>query len=591
MLSFLKRVFASIVGTILGMSIFFVIFFIIIGAMFYALTGDTSEQDVNIKANSVLEIRLNAPIHEQSFHDPLSDLDVPVNLGDNSLGLIEIAGALEKARDDQAIEGLYLHFGNPLASYASLQEIRTQILKFKESGKFVVFFSDYATEKALYLASLADQSYVNPAGLVEFNGLSVERQYMKKLLDKLGLEPVIFRVGKYKSAIEPYIRENMSDASRQQTEGFLNSIFMHYTQEMADDLSITTDSIRQIAHQLMIRKPQDAADLGIITGIAYEDEVLDTIRTLLSLEPNEKINKVQLSSYASPLQSDEFATGKIAVVVAEGEIMMGSSKQNERIGSDLAGTIRKLRQNENVKAVVLRINSPGGSALASDIIWKEIIELKKEKPIVASMSDVAASGGYYMAMGCDKIVAYPTTITGSIGVFGMSINIANFMEDKIGITYDVVKTSPFADIGSVNREMTSQERGIIQGEVDRIYEDFTSKAAQGRNMSLEDLQEVAQGRVWSGEQALSIGLVDELGGLEDAIQVAANQAEIEDYTLEYYPKQTSFLEQLMGDPYETMLQQSLKKELGSFYHSFEYIKNIKDRDRIQARLPYLIELK
>ncbi|MFK7900196.1 MAG: signal peptide peptidase SppA [Cyclobacteriaceae bacterium] len=586
--NFFKNVFSSFIGALVALALFFAFLFIIAIGIFY-MASKSEKVAIEVAENSVLEIKLNAAIHEESSENPFGGLDIPVEVEEDAIGLVDLVGGIKKAAKDPKIKGIYLHVTNPQASFASLEEIRKQLLDFKKTGKFIVAYAHYMSEKALYLSTIADERYVNPSGLLELNGLSVERYYLKNMLAKLGVEPLIFRVGKFKSAVEPLMRENMSDASRLQTKAFIGSIFDTYTSDMANDLGKTKEEVREIADQLLIRKPQDAVENGVITAAIYEDEVEAILKDKTGTLEDTELELVRFSSYKESFDKGEKKT-KIAVIVAEGEIVMGHSDGHDKIGVDLAKTIKKVRNDKNIKAVVLRINSPGGSSLTSDIIWREIVKLKEEKPVIASMSDMAASGGYFLAMPCDSIIAYPTTITGSIGVFGILMNLQKLTEGKLGVTFDRVNTSKFADIGSPNRKMTDLEKDIIQEEVNRIYDDFTSKAAEGRGMTQDAIKKIAGGRVWSGKQAIEIGLVDKLGGFEDAINMAAELGEVTDYSLEYFPKHKNVVEQLLEGGYESFSNKIIEKQLGPLAKPAQLAKRMQTWDMIQARIPYEVEI-
>lgn len=578
MRSFFKYTFATIFGLIL----FTVLGFLILAGIGAASGGG----EPKVEDNSILKINLDKPFAERDRDNPFEELDFPGNDG-GVIGLIDLKRAIKKAKSDDRIKGIYLDCGMGRIPYATNEELRNALLDFKKSGKFIYAYGEYYSESHYYLATVADSIYVNPEGLVEFNGISSEVMFFKGMLDKLEVKPEIFRVGDFKSAVEPFFRQDMSEANRLQYTSFLNSINDHVIAQVAAQRKLAPEAVKQISDSMKVRNSEDAVQLGIVSKAAYYDQVLATLKKKTGAEKDDDLHFVTYHKYKKSGDEDkEVSSNKIAVIVAQGEIQGGKGDE-ETIGSDkIAETLRKARNDKNIKAVVLRINSPGGSALASDVMWREIQLVKKTKPIIASMSDVAASGGYYMAMGCDKIVAQPTTITGSIGVFGLLFNAKDFFDHKLGITFDGVKTGAYSDLGNMTRPFTDGERRIIQKEVDNIYETFTSKAAQGRKMDVEQLKKLAGGRVWSGTEAKQNGLVDELGGLEKAVELAANQAKLgKDYRLKLMPVQKNMFEQLIEQLSGGGKEALLKAELGELYPMVKQIKKIKQIEGLQTRLP------
>ncbi|MEM7304926.1 MAG: signal peptide peptidase SppA, partial [Pseudomonadota bacterium] len=461
---------------------------------------------------------------------------------------------------------------------------------FKSSGKFIHSYAEYMAEGNYYVASVADEIYLNPIGVLEFNGLSMNVTFLKGLFDKLGIEAQIFRVGDYKSAVEPFMRKNMSDANREQLSALMQDVFGNYISDIAESRSLPVDVVKNISNQMLIREPEDAVTHGLITQVAYENEVKDNLKSLMGIDSNNNLNFYRIEHYINGLQSG-YSSDRIAVIVAEGEIV-GGSGDLDNVGSEkFVKAIRKARESKRVKAVVIRINSPGGSMLASDVMWKEIMLTKAVKPVIASMSAVAASGGYYMAMPCDTIVAQPMTITGSIGVFGMLPNFEGLLEDKLGITNDQVSTGEFSNIYRVSSGLSDAEKQIIQNSVEEAYETFISKAAEGRNMNVSDLKAVASGRVWTGNQAQARGLVDILGSYQDAVTLAAENANIEDdYKVEFYPPLKSKWEELFSDFSEDIESKWVRKEFGEIAKYVEKIKSIEKYEGIQARLPFDLEI-
>lgn len=589
MLGFLKSVLATLFGLIL---FFVVIIFVGIAIIMSAMP----EKKEATKENSVLRLRLDAPITEREPDNIFSRFQ-PFSGAEPSIGLIELKEAILAAKADSSIKGIYLDATMVNAGFATLQELRSALLDFKTSKKFVVAYAEFYTEKSFYLASVADKIYLPPTGLIEFNGLESEVLFLKGALEKLEIKTEIFKVGEFKSAVEPLILDKISEPSRLQTLSFLTSINNSYLADIAKERQLDVDTLKNISNLMLVKTAKDALSRGLITNMEYYDGAETFMQQKLKIEEGEKINFVNYNSYKGNLNAKNQSSlaksneSKIAVILASGEINSGRGDDNT-IGSEtLCEQLRKARNDENIKAIVLRINSPGGSALASDVIWREVILTKKVKPIIASMSDVAASGGYYIAMACDTIVAQTTTITGSIGVFGIAFNAENFLKNKLGVTADRVTTGKYSDVGSVTRTMTPIEKQMIQQEVEHIYDDFTTKAAEGRKMSVSTLRAVASGRVWSGAEGKEKGLVDVYGGLEDAIKLAAAKANIKAYDTQYLPEQKNqYWSQLLSQ-FDKEEEEVIMKQLGIFYPYLKSIKEVKKLEGIQARMPFDIHIK
>jgi len=579
--SFFKYTFA----TILGLFLFSVIsIFILIGIG--AAAG--GEKGVTVKDNSVLKIKLDQEIVEREKDDPFAELNLP-GAPPASMGLYELKKAILHAKEDSKIKGILIEGSFNNIGFATNEELRAALLDFKKSKKFIYSYGEYFSEATYYTSTVSDSIFLNPEGLVEFNGLSSNIPFFKGTLEKLEIQPEIFRVGEFKAAVEPFFRENMSDANRMQATSFLNSINNYNISQVALSRNLSVKATNLLSDSMKVRSAEDAVSMGLVSKVAYFDQVLATIKKKLGVEKEEDINFISYAKYKKADKGDEkdVSENKIAIIFGSGEIGSGKG-DGESIGSDkICEALRKARNDKKVKAVVLRINSPGGSALASDVMWREIQLTKKVKPIIASMSDVAASGGYYMAMGCNKIVAHPNTITGSIGVFGLLFNAQNMLKNKLGITFDGVKTGVYSDIGNGTRPFTKGERQIIQNEVNKIYETFTTKAAAGRNMSVEDLKKIAGGRVWSGLEAKQNGLVDELGGMEKAIEIAAAEAKIgKDFRIRLLPVEKNIFEQIMEQLGGEAKIKFMKMELGEFYPVVSQIKKLQSMEGIQARMPY-----
>lgn len=587
MLQFLKYVLA----TFIGLFLFFVVSFFILAGIGSMLSSGSDVTEV--KPNSVLSIDLNSSISEMAAKDdPFSEI---FDGGVRKIGLNQLKSTIANAKLDPNVKAISLKLEYPMAGFATIEEIRNALVDFKKSGKPVFTYAEIMTEKAVYLASVATKSFINPTGGIEFNGLEAEIPFLKGMFDKLGIKPLIFKVGDFKSAVEPFVRTDMSPENRLQVNEYLNSIANHIYSEIAKSKGITKAELDEILNKALIQSPEDAVKYKLLTNVGYEDQFESAIKSTLGLKESSKISYTKYGVYKNSKSylKEGSRDNRIAVIVSEGDIISGEG-DNETIGSEsFLKEIRRARKDSKVKAIVLRINSPGGSALASDVMWREIELAKAEKPVIASMGDVAASGGYYMAMGCDKIVAQPTTITGSIGIFGMLFNTKELMNNKLGITFDGVKTHEFANSPSLTRDMSDAEKMMIQNSVNKGYEKFTSKAAQGRKMSIEKLKSVASGRVWTGNQAKKVGLVDELGGLDQAIAIAASKAKLKsgDYQVKYYPYAKSEFEQIINKFGKSQEDAKLNEYLGIFAPLAKEFKSLQRMENLQARLPYSIEIK
>jgi protease IV len=583
MLQFFKYVLATLVGLFL----FFVVsFFLLLGIGSLFSSGDSA---VSVSENSVLQIDLNRQIVENASNDDSFAALLQTNV--SKIGLVTLKEAIANAKLDPNIKGIYLDSEYPQAGFSTLGELRLALKDFKESGKFVYSYGEVMTEKAVYLNSVADRVFLNNAGGIEFNGLFGQVTFFKGLFDKVGVKPVIFKVGEYKSAVEPYFRKDMSPENREQMTSYLTSVSNQIYGEIAEDRNMTMDQINDLLNH-PVNSPEEALKKGIITDAVYLDEFEAAMRKELGVKKDDKINYISLEKYNNAKKYVESGdrNNRIAVIIGEGDIVNGET-DGENIASDSwIEELRKAVKDKKVKAIVLRINSGGGSASASDIIWREIELAKKEKPVFASMGDYAASGGYYMAMACDTIVSNPTTLTGSIGIFGMLVNAQELLNNKLGITFDGVETHEHADFPSIDKEMPEVEKMMIQNNVNQGYEKFTSKAAQGRKMKIEDLKAVAGGRVWTGLQAKENGLVDLIGTLEETVKLAANRVGIkDDYQVKYYPTPKSEIDLIM----EKIMNQSsvkLDEKLGMFAPYIKEMNKIAKMDKIQARLPFELKI-
>ena len=580
MKQFLKFTLAAAAGLMLGVFSIIIIFSIL------AASGDSKE--VQLDKPYVLRLELNGEIQDRVEDMPF-DLSEITGQDVNILGLNDILANIKKAKTDENIKGIYIEIGMISAGFATREEIRNALLDFKESGKFITTYSEIYTQGSYYLASVADYICMYPEGGMELRGLNSTIPFFTNALKKMGIEPQVIRHGKFKSAVEPFMLTEMSDENREQIETYMGSIWEHFLKNVASDRKLTRDRLNEMAENLEIQTTEDAVRLGLVDSLFYRDQFQNHLANLMEQENYDDINFVSLKKYNKVKNEnarDKFKKEKVAVIYAQGEIQSGEGSETV-IGSErISKAIRKARKDEKVKAIVLRVNSPGGSALASDVIWREMKLANEEKPVVVSMGDVAASGGYYISCASDKIYASPNTITGSIGVFGIMPNIEELMTDKIGITFDNVKTNKFADLGSVNRPLTQEEYDIIQKGVVDVYNTFTSKVAEGRDMSQENVDDIGQGRVWSGTNAMDINLIDEYGGLEAAVAGAAELAELEDYRIYELPEQKDPFQELLEQLEEDMQTSWIKYQLGDQYKYYKTIQDIKHLKGVQARMPY-----
>jgi len=546
----------------------------------------SKEEKVDVKEHSILHINLNETIQERGNKNPFNVSSVLNFNVDQNLGLDEILASLKKASEDPNIDGIYLDISGVNAGLSTTEEIRNALIQFKESKKFVYAYSEFYTQKGYYLASVADSIFLNPSGLLELKGLNAQYMFFQHALEKLEITPEIIRVGSFKSAVEPYMSDHMSDSNRLQTNVYLSSLFGHMIENIALARKLNVDSTYSIATKLKVRNAEDAVTYRLADALIYKDELLDRFVKKTNQSKIDELKFITLKKYAKANPDKvKIAKNKIAIIYANGEIVGGEGDENSMGSESISRAIRKARLDSEVKSIVLRINSPGGSALASDIIWREVVLTKKVKPVIVSMGDVAASGGYYIACAADTIVAEPTTITGSIGVFGVLFNAQNFFNNKLGITFDQVKIGEFADLGDYTKPLSPAERMIIQNEINRIYNDFTSKVAAGRNMPQDNVKRIAEGRVWSGIDAKRIGLVDVLGNIDDAVNIAVKKAKVSDYRIVNYPE--------LEEPFEKIMKQ-LGGNVKSYFMPEEYkalapylntLESIKSNKGIQARLP------
>lgn len=581
-MKFLRNLLASIIGFFISIFLIF-IFFIFIAS----LMG--SPDEIIVKPNSVLKLDLTTSIKDYAPKDtnPLAEI---LELNDQKLALNKILNAIDNAKTDANIKGINIRTVYVNAGIAQTQAIRNKIEEFKKSGKFVYAYNDFFDQKSYYLSSVADSVFLNPVGMVDFKGLSTEILYYKDFEDKYGVKMEVIRHGKYKSAVEPYLTNKMSEANREQTVSFLKSIWSEMTGDISRSRKISIEKLNEIADNSNGRNADLAKESNLIDAVIYEDEYKDKLKSIVA----SKVNTISIQDYikSGKGRKSSLAKNKIAVIYAQGQIMYGEGNE-DIIGQGIINkAIKKARKDKSVKAIVLRVNSPGGSALASELIWRELELTKKEKPLVVSMGNLAASGGYYIACNADKIIAEPTTITGSIGVFGMIPNISK-LTDKLGINAEQVSTNSSANY-SVFEPIDEKFYKVTKEGVEQIYNVFVTRVADGRGLKFDEVDKIAQGRVWTGKQALENGLVDALGSLDDAIEMAASIANVDDYRVRNYPNyKKDIKESFKFSPFaklskEELLKEALGEENYRLYDNINQIKNIKG---IQARIPFIFEVK
>ncbi|MDP2525572.1 MAG: signal peptide peptidase SppA [Maribacter dokdonensis] len=586
-MKFLRNFLASILGSLFAFGILFVMFLIFVSLV------SSSEDAVAVKDNSILELQLQRPI---SDYTGSNELDPFAGIFEESQGLDEIIHAIEVAKNDDRIKGISINNNFIIAGLAQTQAIRRSLEDFKAEGKFIYAYADFFMQRDYYLASVADSVFINPVGVLDFKGLSTEVLYYKELQEKSGVKMEVIRHGKYKSAVEPYLENNMSEANRSQLTALLQSLWNSMVTDIAETRSISESDLNVIADTLGGRTPNFAKLSGLVDDVVFYDQYENKLANALELKKDEKINYSSLDDYVKYSNKKTLKTGddKIAVVFAQGEIFYGEGGPNI-IGQGIINeALIKAREDDKVKAIVLRVNSPGGSALTSDIIWREVELAKKVKPVIVSMGNVAASGGYYIAAGANKIFAEPTTITGSIGVFGTVPNLTE-LADNVGINAEQVGTNKNAVEYSLFEPMQESFKNQVQESIEETYETFLQRVSQGRGMTMAQVDSVAQGRVWSGTEALEIGLVDELGNLDDAISAAAEMAEIDTYGVKKFPKYKSGFERFMEDLEGASVkikENLLKDEIGEeAYQVLKELQSFKKQSGVQARMPFALDIK
>lgn len=586
MKTFLKMLLASILG---GIILFFVGFIVI--ASFVSLV----DKPEKMQTNSVLKIDINNVIYERAQDNPFEAINPLSGQAQSPLGLNKILASINYAASDDNIKGIYISGGIPMAGNATLREIRDALVEFKESGKFVYSYSEIMTQNGYYLASVSDSVMMLPEGYFEWRGLSATVAYLKEAVNKLGMKPVVLRAtdNKFKSAVEPFLRTDMSPENRMQLTELLSSIWGDYTEVIGSSRDLSAERLNMLADSMALTSPKNALKNGFIDAAVYQSDVLDLLAKKSGQSEAKDLKMISINKYSkiNKLIQNKYGDNRIAVVIAQGDIVSGDGGEYQ-IGSDrIAKAIRAARTNDKVKAIVLRVNSPGGSAMASEVIWREVMLARNEKPVIASMGDVAASGGYYISCFADTIVAQPNTVTGSIGAFGLFFTGQELMNDKMGINLETVKTNQYSDMGVFDRDISPSEKRILISQVDEVYSTFVSRVAEGRGMTVEKVNELGGGRVYTGEDAMKLGLVDVMGGIDEAIAIAAEKAGLgDDYDIMETPKMEDPLMQLLkqfgGDFEERIIQ----NRLGEYTKYFKMLESARDMQGFQTRMEFNLEI-
>ena len=588
-MKFYKVVIAAFIGTLIALLINFFVKIGVITSMISSFSKDTETATV-VKPNSVLYMKLNYDIPDRTTDNPFGSIDFNTMETIETTGLNEILRNIEHAKTDPNIKGIYLDLSSIPTSTATLQELRSKLAEFKESGKFIACYSEAYSQSAYYVASVADKIWLNPEGVLDLHGMASQVMFYKHLFDKLDVEMQIVRGpnNRFKSAVEPYFLDKMSEANREQMEKLLGTVWGQILQSISQSRNISVEQLNQIADNLeLMTDAKKALSYGLVDQLYYKDQVLAELKNLTGSK--DKVNAVNNANYAKSYKDKNPSKNEVAVIYASGQIFDGKGDEEQNIYSEnLSKTIRKAREDKNVKAVVLRVNSPGGSAVASAIIGRELDLTQEVKPVIVSMGNYAASGGYWISAKGDYIFADPTTLTGSIGVFGTFPNMKGFLNDKIGLTFDVVKTNENADFGSVTEPLTPFQYAKLQENVVKTYDQFTQRVAEGRGLRQTYVDSIGQGRVWAGADAIELGLVDQLGDMEDAIAYAAVKANLgDDYKVTEFPKGKDFVTRIMESMNKTNeLDAAMRQKLGVYYNYFKGLENLQKNTGIQARMPF-----
>ncbi len=580
MKDFLKYLLATIVGIILASLIMLLLFLGTIGAII-----SMQDKPTEIRDNSILVLNLNNPVTDR----------VPSVLFSSSRysGLNDILKNIQKAKEDSKIKGIYIEPTVIPAGLATVEEIRNAILDFKESGKFVICYSDYYTQTSYYLATTADKIYMNPEGFFPMIGMRAQLMFFKGTFEKLGIKPEIVRYGKFKSAVEPLVLDEMSDENREQIKSLIGSIWDHIVSEISGQRGITKEKINYLADNLLIWDAGSAVRYNLIDSLVYKDYMLDELKKLSGIDKSKNLRLVSMSKYNNVpgvRKHKGLAKQKVAVIYAYGAVGLGNEGEGQISSERISKTIRNARLDTTIKAIVFRVNSPGGNNIAAEVIWQELRLARKAKPVIASFGDVAASGGYYIAVPADTIVASENTITGSIGVWSVFLNIREFLNKKLGITMDVEKTNLYSDFISGYRQLSAKEREVLQDHVDGIYNTFVTHVSEDRGMTYNDVDKIGEGRVWSGIHAMEIGLIDVFGGLTTAIDIAAEKAGLDKYRIVELPKPEDPFQQLLRELSGEFSTSLIRKETGEHYKYYKFLKEAMTLEGVQARMPFDIEI-
>lgn len=583
MKQFFKMMFASALGVFVAVGVMMVLSIFV---LIVVVNSVGNRSAYTPKPDTVFKIQLDGALSDYVNENPLA---LFMGEGENKLALNDVLSSIRKAKENNNIKGIYLESGNLVTGSASLKEIRGALEDFKESGKFVVAYADNYSQGNYYLCSVADKVFLNPQGMLGLVGLASQTMFYKGLLDKIGVDIQVFKVGTYKGAVEPFMLDKLSEANREQIQSYLSSVWQTLTEGIADSRKIALADVNHFANEgLAFSSPDKAVECGLVDELKYRPEAETYVQELAG-QGGTKLRTADLNQLKSMPEVTKEKKDRIAILYAEGEIMPDTPASpydmEQRITEKMAAELIKLKNNDEVKAVVFRVNSPGGSAFVSEQIWRQVVELKKVKPIVVSMGNVAASGGYYISCAANKIVAEPNTLTGSIGIFGIFPNVSGLLH-KLALSTDLVKTNTFADLGDMSRPMTADEKTLLQGYVERGYETFIDRCAQGRDMTPEAVNAVGQGRVWTGEQALERGLVDELGGIETAVRTAASLADLSDYSVLEVSGSKDFFKDFIEKQWGEVRLSMVKSVLGDEYGYFQQMQTVKSARGIQARLPF-----
>lgn len=585
----MRDFFKTLAATITGVFISIFLLFILGGILFAGMIAALGDKETKPRKDMILEINLNYLISERTEDNSLLELIDKNNV--RPLGLDVLMEQIKRASQDENVRGILLKPGMLSAGYGTVDEIRNALLEFKQSGKFLYAYAEYLTEKNYFLSSVCDSIFLNPAGEIVMNGLSSNIMLYKNMLDKLGIQMELFKVGTHKGAAEVYTKEQLSTENEEQIQRYLDAIYNKLCTDIAISRGLNRDEFKNQVSQFVVQSGEQALELNWIDGLWYEDQLAALLKSKVGKDANQKICYTSLSEYrkmSGPKSAETKSKNKIAVVYITGEITNNSANDNQTGCKSLINTLRKVRYNEQYKAVVLRVNSPGGSAFGSDQIWREVKLINQEKPVIVSMGDVAASGGYYVAAPADSILVSPYTLTGSIGVFALYPNMQEFLNDKIGVQYQSIKTGEYADLGRIDRPFTENEKQIIQQTVNRIYRDFTQVVREGRNLDSVHLENIAQGKVWFADHAIDHKLADGIGRINDAIHAAAFKAGLDstDYKLVHLPKKEDNFSQWLRT-ISAVKEQSLQQKLGTLYPMYQALELINQwKPGVQARIPY-----